>query len=338
MKIDIGESLIYSWLRHNQKCYITQMNWKTSSQWDYEDMVINNCQKYMEMVTEEFGSSVFGNTVNIHQLIRQCEIDVLGINTEDNEIFAVDIAYHRDGLNYSDTISTVTKKIFRSIFALLIYFKDIETSNVYFVSPIVGNSMTLRINELENRINLFLKKLDLGVSVEFYMNDKFKNEILIPTMEISSSVADMSELFLRSHQLIELFDDRNLTQHKSETNNLLMDESLKMLPIGRYAKQLFERLLLNNILTENEIIELTSKEYSVEKFKMNFPILKKVINPNDITKEMNINGRPRYYVMPINGYLLCNHWYERHRNPLNKWLIEKGFDTSTNSDKNQLLI
>ena len=34
MKIEMGESLFYSWLRHVKECHLVQMNWKVSSQWD----------------------------------------------------------------------------------------------------------------------------------------------------------------------------------------------------------------------------------------------------------------------------------------------------------------
>ena len=33
MKIEMGESLFYSWLRHVKECQIVQTNWKVSSQW-----------------------------------------------------------------------------------------------------------------------------------------------------------------------------------------------------------------------------------------------------------------------------------------------------------------
>ena len=33
MKIEICESLIFSWLRHVQGCIVTQMNWKPSPTW-----------------------------------------------------------------------------------------------------------------------------------------------------------------------------------------------------------------------------------------------------------------------------------------------------------------
>lgn len=33
MKIEKGESLSYSWLRHVKECQIVQTNWKVSPQW-----------------------------------------------------------------------------------------------------------------------------------------------------------------------------------------------------------------------------------------------------------------------------------------------------------------
>lgn len=37
MKIEMGESLFYSWLRHVKECQIVQTNWKVSSQWSLSD-------------------------------------------------------------------------------------------------------------------------------------------------------------------------------------------------------------------------------------------------------------------------------------------------------------
>lgn len=34
MKIEMGESLFYSWLRHVKECQIVQTNWTNSSRWD----------------------------------------------------------------------------------------------------------------------------------------------------------------------------------------------------------------------------------------------------------------------------------------------------------------
>lgn len=38
MKIEIGESLIVSWLKHIEKCQVVQMNWKPSTNfWQLEN-------------------------------------------------------------------------------------------------------------------------------------------------------------------------------------------------------------------------------------------------------------------------------------------------------------
>ena len=37
MKIEMGESLFYSWLRHVKECQIVQTNWKTSNQWELQN-------------------------------------------------------------------------------------------------------------------------------------------------------------------------------------------------------------------------------------------------------------------------------------------------------------
>lgn len=38
MKIEIGESLMISWLRHIKECQIAQTNWKPSPKWEINDI------------------------------------------------------------------------------------------------------------------------------------------------------------------------------------------------------------------------------------------------------------------------------------------------------------
>jgi hypothetical protein len=52
MKIEIGESLMYSWLKHIQKCQIVQTNWKVSPSWDLYE--IEKLAGVMEITKEEF--------------------------------------------------------------------------------------------------------------------------------------------------------------------------------------------------------------------------------------------------------------------------------------------
>lgn len=41
MKIEMGESLFYSWLRHVKECQIVQTNWKVSAEVDREPSKVN---------------------------------------------------------------------------------------------------------------------------------------------------------------------------------------------------------------------------------------------------------------------------------------------------------
>ena len=52
MKIEMGESLFYSWLRHVKECQIVQTNWKTSSQWalQHEDKLEEMAQYILAAV------------------------------------------------------------------------------------------------------------------------------------------------------------------------------------------------------------------------------------------------------------------------------------------------
>ena len=45
MKIEMGESLIYSWLRHEKLCQLVQTNWKVSPFW--EGRLSSEVQQFM---------------------------------------------------------------------------------------------------------------------------------------------------------------------------------------------------------------------------------------------------------------------------------------------------
>ena len=46
MKIEMGESLMQSWLKHAKECKITQLNWKPSANWTaYNEQSIEELYK-----------------------------------------------------------------------------------------------------------------------------------------------------------------------------------------------------------------------------------------------------------------------------------------------------
>ena len=137
MKIEIGESIVYSWLRHIKKCQIVQLNWKTSPEWEQVSSSNNDLQTIMDKANVEFNNP-FKKTNNLSQLFKQAEIDAIGINISENTVYATDIAFHENGLSYGDKYETskrITKKIIRTILLLQHYFSNITNHKIIFISP-----------------------------------------------------------------------------------------------------------------------------------------------------------------------------------------------------------
>ena len=107
MKIEIGESLALSYLKHVKKCVLYQNNWKISSKWAKPDEDEDEDEdENEEKITLE--KKIF-NEINIHfnnifkssfnQTLKQAEIDALGMDKK-GKIYAIDIAYHEKGFSY----------------------------------------------------------------------------------------------------------------------------------------------------------------------------------------------------------------------------------------------
>ena len=206
MKVEVGESIIYSWLRHIKCCQIVQLNWKISPTWITEGS-LDSLQEIMDKANDKF-HNLFKKTKTIKQLLRQAEIDGLGINIHSKEIYAVDVAFHESGLKYGskeETALRVTKKYLRTIFVLESYFEKKWNTHVYFVSPKITpgtyNSVEIKLEELK----IFLKGEKVLTNISLIGNRDFYTEILKPINEISGSLSDTSELFLRSMQLMKMF-------------------------------------------------------------------------------------------------------------------------------------
>ena len=77
MKVEVGESLIFSWLRHVQGCPIAQTNWKSSPAWPirHEANLAADFEKMREVAEQRLGYEVFERS-SFQQFIRQAEIDV----------------------------------------------------------------------------------------------------------------------------------------------------------------------------------------------------------------------------------------------------------------------
>ena len=144
MKIEIGESLIYSWLCHVKKCRIVQTNWKPSKKWslferDRLEMLVQETKKYFR---GEYDHHIYKDNKGLSQLLKQAEIDVLGIDMTDtvDTYIAIDVAFHLGGTDHGsrkETVERIIKKLLRSTLCLHGYL-GISSGEVIFASPKIG--------------------------------------------------------------------------------------------------------------------------------------------------------------------------------------------------------
>lgn len=340
MKIEIGESLMYSWLKHIQKCQIVQTNWKVSPSWDLYE--IEKLAGVMEITKEEFlkqGYDIYKKNNAVNQLLKQAEIDAIGIHysKEGVKLYCADIAFHENGLNYgleNETISRVIKKIIRTAFCIVGYF-GINEGKIYFVSPKISNSLENSLSSMAKKIEEIFKRTDWDFEVNIISNQSFEGQILIPVNKLAKDVADTGELFLRSVQLNNMFPQNTQNREKNKTiavgNNVPRNDKYSNLRVGQIANQELRNFLAQNTLPGEIIDLLQTKDYSREHFGIHYPLLKK---QTDNQASGNEERPDRYYAKPIkigdHNFYLCSEWYEStandDRTPLIKWLDENNVD------------
>ena len=212
MKVEMGESLFYSWLRHVKKCQIVQTNWKPSTQWPLhnEEALQQMMHESARCFQDEYQCDVFKKTSSFKQFLKQAEIDAVGLSLKDGmiEVHAVDVAFHEGGLMYGATRQEasmiIAKKCLRAAMCLHGYLNT-KSGSIVFASPKIGS---LLLNDIENsmkHVRHLLAQAGLNFNVSVYSNETFDAEVLTPLLDISKGVADTSELFLRSFQLCSMF-------------------------------------------------------------------------------------------------------------------------------------
>ncbi|MFD1773231.1 hypothetical protein [Paenibacillus rhizophilus] len=339
MKIEIGESLMLSWLRHAKNCQLVQLNWKPSVKaWDiHNEAIVERMMKDSDQYFKgKYNLDLFKQNSSYSQLLQQAEIDALGMEVGGangvQSIYGIDVAFHENGLNYGskeETISRVLKKMIRTAMAMHGYF-NLNAGNIIFAAPkiyaAIREPLQLYITELQE---LFHQK-GLKFRFELLCNEDFKDKIFNVVTALSNSVSDTSELFMRSIQMYNLFVDDKQTMGLPKTTirakKLPADfNGSEVIKIGALVRSSFERLISNDVLTEQEIERLQRLDYAKRTFNITYPVLKKVDSTISMTEQRNVNGRPRFYADPykINGtdYLLCNHWVEElSRSYFDAWL------------------
>lgn len=212
MKIEMGESLFYSWLRHVKKCQIVQTNWTSSSQWQVKnkDRLEDIMSITKSFFLNKYGYKIFKKTSSLAQLLTQAECDVIGIEIQEGKtnIYAVDVAFHEGGLNYGSREETIQKIISKSLrTAMCIYgYLDSRKAEIIFASPKLSKSMIPEITRCLFEAQSLMGDLGYEYSFGLLANEDFQDKVLDPILAASKGIADTNELFIRSYQMIKMFE------------------------------------------------------------------------------------------------------------------------------------
>lgn len=328
MKIEIAESLVYSYLKHVEGCRIVQTNWVTSSKWavsEYEEVRARNL--YEKVATCRYFDGIFKNS-SFDQLIKQAEIDVLGLNAPEGCIYGVDVAFHTGGLNYGDKNETalrIVKKIFRTVFIMQSYFNENERFHSIFITPKVNQSTLVIIEDLIAKAKEVID--DDNILIDFISNEHFYSKIVDTLLECASDENDSTELFSRAYKLMCL-DKRNptLSEPRRSTQNTIVTSTKKEvngMKIGQFVQNSFRKAYELNLLGEQEINDLQKPGYSKRVFNSNFEVLRNV----NRTVEDEL-GRKRYYAREVfcGNYHLTSQWIESQWDLVLDWLRKIGYD------------
>ena len=344
MKIEIGESLLLSWLRHAKGCQLVQTNWKPSvASWTLmnEDVIQKLMDESGKFFKDKFGYEIYKKNTSFEQLIQQAEIDVLGVSYERDAhyIYAIDVAFHEAGLNYGskdETVMRVVKKLLRTAMCVYGYFGYTE-GDIIFASPKINNKVFEVLSPCKEQIEEILRRNELNFKIRLIANEAFEEKILKPVLAVTSLVADTSELFMRSIQMYNLFADNKQNRSArspalresisaSEVERIEVENSdgLEEMKIGVWARTTLKKMFEKDEVSPEEVEQMQTARYSKETFGIQYPLLRK-------TSLSDGKKPPQYWAGAVeiygDSYFICSEWYEKPQNNdrlyFMKWLAEK---------------
>ena len=212
MKIEMGESLIRTWMRHCLGCQLAELNWKPSPLWPAH--VSHELEQWYQDGKSFFPEQVFKKTADLKQFLSQAEIDVFGISIgqgKAEKIIAADVAFHTNGLQYgtkSETKAKIIKKMFRAALTIKHCFPE-NSAEILFLSPKVTPATELCVNDAAQMVQIFFANRCNKFKFNIICNDTFKIKVFDEVALLQNKVADTSELYLRAVQMAALFDKRS---------------------------------------------------------------------------------------------------------------------------------
>jgi hypothetical protein len=338
MKIEIGEFLILSWLRHVRGCAVTQMNWSPSPAWTVarERELRAAFEAVRRFADDAIGRSSFGK-VDFGSFIRHARIDVLGLRLNRDsggiEAIAVDSAINDTELphgNAEETIVRLIERMTRAGFALAAYL-DPRQASVVFATPWLAKAVRQEVQRhlalLEGRL---AEQRDQAISrlrFRVIADADFADEIVQPVLQHVDTVADSSGSARQPQPSRSLGSgaarrgsERPLTATTKESGR-----------IGEHVRRTMARLAASGRLTARVIGDLLDPRYCKARFNLGHPFLKQLDENAPLSPQrMDRNGYGRYWKRPLkiagHEFLMCSQWFVWQRGAFDAWVrdIERG--------------
>ena len=316
MKIEIGESLGYSYLRHVKGCWLVQANWKASEHWTREKKDAD-LEAMFDAVRSKFDREgrVFKQTGDAARLLKQGEIDVVGVDQEGG-IHAMEVAFHESGLNYGGGSETrILKKLLRTLMVLRAYHPSDARLSIYFVSPKVNPGVQKPLEDVFDALRAEYP----SVEWHLFTNRMFVERMMRPALEKSNTVADTSELFVRAAKLLELSEippaersrrasstrTTGATTHSPGTPPVAPAASSRLQPLVR---DLMRTLLVRcpTLLDDADRRNLIDRSYCKDELGLrigNLALLRRAVEGRIIAEHA------RYYEEDYGGFYVCSQWW-----------------------------
>ena len=163
MSVDMGESLVFSYLKHIKCCKIVQTNWKISDHWESSIKDEKTLEELRDRIDNDIDESTFGGE-EISKILKQAECDAIGISFGSNNkqiVCAVDVAFHRDGLGYgSEKINAikVVQKCVRTAMCIYKYY-NADFAEIIFATPKIKGKQNILIKSYVDKANQIVKNV-----------------------------------------------------------------------------------------------------------------------------------------------------------------------------------
>jgi hypothetical protein len=338
MKIEIGEFLILSWLRHVRGCVVTQMNWSPSPAWAVarERELRAAFEAVRRFSDDTIGRSSFG-TIDFESFVRHARIDVLGLRLDRDcggiEAIAVDSAINDTELphgNAEETIVRLIERMTRAGFALAAYLNPHQAS-VVFATPWLAKAVRQEVQRhlalLETRLAEQRDQAMSRLRFRVIADADFADEIVQPVLQHVDAVADSSGLADQPQAPAPL--GSSSAQRGSERPRTATTKAGGR--IGEHVRRTMAQLAASGRLSARIVGDLLDPRYCKARFNLGYAFLKPVERSVPLPRQGNDrHGRGRYWKKPLrvggHEFLMCNDWYAEQRGAFDAWVrdIERG--------------